>query len=628
MSERVSEWVWVWGVWAEQTHDTEQLGERALKNMMGGKLATDKDKKGPKVLVQPEWMKGDRGAMSEEQLRQLKEWEVQLKRFLEEQLKEQQVLAAELKKCKADATDVRTKFQSAFTSLQRERLTAQAGVYDVETQVVALAAAVERCTESDAAQQAALEAAAVVATTKKAEAAEALAAFRAHHEEAKAAAEAAAAEDKALERSFKRDVAAADPHTEALMKLYRLRKRETDKAPARQVRRGSITAAAATGGATAAAAAAEAVAANRAPAAPPGKVLGGMGAPLDPFTGLVELPVDTTVTADALLESEAPEGLEASWWERLLTARDAKVLVESTVEATSQVAKAAAEHLAQLEAADAAAGAALEGVYTELQAIRKHRFTSRLDLQVPLYLKQGQMEVDLSGATLDLSDAILLDRQVVEAINEVVTKSGAAKLETLEAIKEFKKGIYDGLWLSQKLSMDDVDLVHRIKDLQLLRVTKKLQEVLRTGDDSKAAAEAAAMEKGAAVAARTHGKSVVKAKAAYRKTLRGVRERAAQNDVIQSQIFEMGAHVAEQLRIKADRPQEDHQAQAGAGEVAERRMRAMVTQRKLATIAKAQAEETLLLREELERLRLRTFPSFVERRPALQLKRAPGPDDR
>ena len=54
-------------------YHTEQLGERALKNMMGGKLATDKDKKGPKVLVQPEWMKGDRSAMSEEQLRQRQE---------------------------------------------------------------------------------------------------------------------------------------------------------------------------------------------------------------------------------------------------------------------------------------------------------------------------------------------------------------------------------------------------------------------------------------------------------------------------------------------------------------------------------------------------------------------------
>ena len=42
-------------------------------------------------------------------------------------------------------------------------------------------------------------------------------------------------------------------------------------------------------------------------------------------------------------------------------------------------------------------------------------------------------------------------------------------------------------------------------------------------------------------------------------------------------------------------------------------MRALVTQSKLQHIAKAQSEEMEMLRAELERARLRTFPSFVER---------------
>jgi cell division ATPase FtsA len=42
-------------------------------------------------------------------------------------------------------------------------------------------------------------------------------------------------------------------------------------------------------------------------------------------------------------------------------------------------------------------------------------------------------------------------------------------------------------------------------------------------------------------------------------------------------------------------------------------MRALVTQQKLKDIAIAQAEEIMMLRTELERARLRTFPSFVER---------------
>jgi hypothetical protein len=40
----------------------------------------------------------------------------------------------------------------------------------------------------------------------------------------------------------------------------------------------------------------------------------------------------------------------------------------------------------------------------------------------------------------------------------------------------------------------------------------------------------------------------------------------------------------------------------------------MVTQRKLEDIATAQREDMMILREELDRARLRTYPSFVERR--------------
>jgi hypothetical protein len=48
-----------------------------------------------------------------------------------------------------------------------------------------------------------------------------------------------------------------------------------------------------------------------------------------------------------------------------------------------------------------------------------------------------------------------------------------------------------------------------------------------------------------------------------------------------------------------------------------------VTQSKLQHIAKTQAEEMAALREELERARLRTFPSFVERTDRVRLPDIP-----
>ena len=44
-------------------------------------------------------------------------------------------------------------------------------------------------------------------------------------------------------------------------------------------------------------------------------------------------------------------------------------------------------------------------------------------------------------------------------------------------------------------------------------------------------------------------------------------------------------------------------------------MKSMVTHKRLKDIAKAQAEEIDMLRAEVERLNLRTYPSFVEQTP-------------
>ena len=45
---------------------------------------------------------------------------------------------------------------------------------------------------------------------------------------------------------------------------------------------------------------------------------------------------------------------------------------------------------------------------------------------------------------------------------------------------------------------------------------------------------------------------------------------------------------------------------------AEKRMQDIITRRKLVDLAKAQAQEIAILRAEVERLRMRTFPALVQ----------------
>ncbi len=56
---------------------------------------------------------------------------------------------------------------------------------------------------------------------------------------------------------------------------------------------------------------------------------------------------------------------------------------------------------------------------------------------------------------------------------------------------------------------------------------------------------------------------------------------------------------------------------ADTNEAAGKKMRSMVTHKKLKEIAMAQAQEVRALASELDRLRLKTYPTFVEPTPTL-----------
>lgn len=87
-------------------------------------------------------------------------------------------------------------------------------------------------------------------------------------------------------------------------------------------------------------------------------------------------------------------------------------------------------------------------------------------------------------------------------------------------------------------------------------------------------------------------------------------EKRKQNTELKGQVDALDEMLAEEVRV---------QGSATVNQAAEdttmlhKRMRSLVTQARLRDIAQAQAQEVALLQGELERLRLRTFPSFVPR---------------
>jgi hypothetical protein len=147
-------------------------------------------------------------------------------------------------------------------------------------------------------------------------------------------------------------------------------------------------------------------------------------------------------------------------------------------------------HLHNLSSEDEEIREKLAAKNKEVDDFRAAKARAEMDLEIPMTLSQGQVETEAPSDTVsDLTHAVLLNRKYIEDVNAIIRQKGSKKVAILTAIKDFKKGSYELEWINLKLEREAEDLVEKTKELQLLRVTKGLQEVLKRGEDTQATAQ-------------------------------------------------------------------------------------------------------------------------------------------
>jgi hypothetical protein len=65
-----------------------------------------------------------------------------------------------------------------------------------------------------------------------------------------------------------------------------------------------------------------------------------------------------------------------------------------------------------------------------------------------------QVECSASGVSACAEDALLVSQRQVADANAVILSKGAAKLDLLHQMKEFKRGIYKLEWENRKCDME------------------------------------------------------------------------------------------------------------------------------------------------------------------------------
>jgi len=581
-------------------------GQRALNQMMGGTLKTKKDLSALEITLDKEpWMDEiPEDEMTEVQLAALKDFREKEKTLADEQDKYRKQLDAELKRLRTEVQDLTQQFELVLKELHHQRFAHDAKFFCQELYCVRLQLALLQSVEdSHVLKQSTQEV--EEARVKLAEADGKLEEFS-----AEVAAKKAKQDDRvrhereiASAQNFRQHFATSGLEPEAVGSLLQLfRKKKPVGAEAR-----------------------------RSTTQPSFEVVVAPGT--DPYADLGTVDPAASKGPEEDIALECPEGIDDENFERMLQLRRDRLQAETEVQQGAAVLQEMNGFLAYLQKERDDLEQAHKQLQNELEEHVELMRREEYDIEILFKLKQGQVEVPQAAVVTDYSDAVVIDNEVVESRNRRILELGKEKVGTLGVIKEFRKKLSLIQWEYKMLQMQTTDLEERTKDVHMLRVTKGLQSLLKGGEEGRNKADADLLERKIEHLNSTMAQKEAAMRKQYTVGSHAAKLRKNENSMLEKKLRELQQNVIQREHIRRLRAPQGGAPQGAAQEgekpriiggggrieeneatirAAQTGFREVKTKQKLMDAAKRHTEEIELLTKELDRLRQKTFPSFVQ----------------
>lgn len=621
--------------------------DRGLQVMMNGTLEVKRDLSAlEKELVREPWMDELKPEeMTEEQQLIMAQYEKKLKMIQVEQDNRRKLLQTELSKLLNDVNDICRTFDGKLRNLANKRVTVQREVYLHELMIVKLMNDLHSMEDHETREKAVNKRMHELSTLRS-HSSQLLFDFKKELEACGRKLEVSQMEEKAMERSFKKDFQDAGEHLDLLVRLFRSRKRSmsimgTTRAPnmTRRVSGAKEMKKPANPPNNAAPPAPPAETKNGDKPSKPRRVSGALQrqpteelrrmdseAPdrelshdsLSPY-GMEISKKDSEQRLTDLRASDRPDDLHPDIWTRFLQRRKQQHEKELEVRRGQQQLADMTRQLAILQSQDDRYQAEFKRLSALQTQLGSRRLPLLLDTECMVRIKQGQVEVEEAPVVTDLKDCVMIERGIVESINSEIANRGHEKVDILRDITRQRTHINMRKWQQSKLDLEHEEAIDLTTTLQLLRVTKNLQSLIKMGGhDQQKAAELKRLDRKIEFTNQSM-EEVAKRKAEKLvKVQSAIQSQMKENERLMDTVKELENAVKERSNIAAIKKGEEHDD----ARIRDDRMKTLVTRRKLVDLAKLQSEEIQFLREQVNSLRRSTYAAFAL--PPVQ----PNPDER
>ena len=314
-------------------------------------------------------------------------------------------------------------------------------------------------------------------------------------------------------------------------------------------------------------------------------------------------------------DRDCPDGfsstVDANIWQKLndlRTARIEKEIAEKELTETYIDKKGKLDDLVQDEQS---AAKRMEEIRDNIKIVKNELDDLLKNIQVIVSLRQGSDEVDTDAVITDYNKSVLIPTSVVNKYNKRIKELGTDKINIMVKIMNFRRKINVVEWESNHTALEVEHLEEYFTDMQLLRVTRELQRVIREGaniEQAKLRVDKVNIRKD--YMTKDAGSKLNKLRSGITAMQKRIESLLEENESLKNTVVDMGKQV--EAREVVHKSREDARGPAGDPAVmAMRKMKRVVNRRHLVDTARVQAEELDFLRGELDKVRQRTFPSFV-----------------